>query len=203
VSTNCGTFALGILWRLGIRHPLLLSPYQVGQAPAWLLRIGRDLGILRPYSSPAELVPGLLLFYQKMLFYQTPPANEHFEFLLSVPDAKGIAEHAGGGRSRNAIAATVGPVLASSGRPLRYVLDIPQALGATPTRPVLRRGSSGAWVRELQARLIDGPGAVLAVDGVFGSKTEAAVRELQRSAGLAVDGVVGPRTWAALDRSSP
>lgn len=38
----------------------------------------------------------------------------------------------------------------------------------------------------------------VAADGVFGSKTDAAVRSFQRGHGLAVDGIVGARTWAAL-----
>ena len=37
-----------------------------------------------------------------------------------------------------------------------------------------------------------------AIDGLFGPKTEAAVRAYQRHAGLSVDGVVGPKTHAAL-----
>ena len=32
-----------------------------------------------------------------------------------------------------------------------------------------------------------------------GPKTEAAVREFQRSHSLVPDGIVGPKTWAALD----
>lgn len=36
------------------------------------------------------------------------------------------------------------------------------------------------------------------VDGSFGADTEAAVRELQRSAGLETDGVVGAKTWQLL-----
>jgi len=39
----------------------------------------------------------------------------------------------------------------------------------------------------------------VAADGVFGPKTEAAVRDFQRAQGLAPDGIVGPKTWAALD----
>jgi len=38
-----------------------------------------------------------------------------------------------------------------------------------------------------------------AVDGSFGSKTLSAVRAFQKSRGLAVDGVVGPKTRAALN----
>jgi peptidoglycan hydrolase-like protein with peptidoglycan-binding domain len=34
------------------------------------------------------------------------------------------------------------------------------------------------------------------VDGVFGAKTDQAVRDLQQSNGLVVDGIVGPITWS-------
>jgi peptidoglycan hydrolase-like protein with peptidoglycan-binding domain len=67
--------------------------------------------------------------------------------------------------------------------------------------PVLRTGSSGQAVRQLQqclnhADLTPNPG--LEVDGEFGAKTEAAVARLQRSAGLVVDGQYGPKTAAKL-----
>jgi peptidoglycan hydrolase-like protein with peptidoglycan-binding domain len=43
----------------------------------------------------------------------------------------------------------------------------------------------------------------LAVDGVFGSQTEAAVRQFQLDHNLYVDGIVGPATWAALLGQQP
>jgi hypothetical protein len=71
--------------------------------------------------------------------------------------------------------------------------------GLAPRR--LRRGMQGEDVRGLQkiligARLLPAGGA----DGVFGPKTEAAVRALQARLGLAVDGIVGPATHAAIAR---
>jgi peptidoglycan hydrolase-like protein with peptidoglycan-binding domain len=40
----------------------------------------------------------------------------------------------------------------------------------------------------------------LAVDGIFGPKTEAAVRDFQSNENLVVDGVVGRNTWTTLLR---
>ena len=37
------------------------------------------------------------------------------------------------------------------------------------------------------------------IDGIFGSKTDAAVRKFQGSKGITVDGIVGPITWSKLD----
>ena len=71
----------------------------------------------------------------------------------------------------------------------------------TPTRPTLRKGSSGEYVTWLQTKLIQ-LGYDLApygADGKFGSKTEEAVKQFQRDRGLTADGVVGPKTYAALD----
>jgi peptidoglycan hydrolase-like protein with peptidoglycan-binding domain len=41
------------------------------------------------------------------------------------------------------------------------------------------------------------------VDGVFGPKTEAAVKSFQQGEGLTVDGIVGPHTWQALPDGGP
>ena len=73
-------------------------------------------------------------------------------------------------------------------------LNRAQLGGPTPTsRPTIRRGARGAHVENLQ-RLLGG----LKVDGIFGPRTEQAVRQFQQAKGLKVDGIVGPRTWAAL-----
>ena len=73
---------------------------------------------------------------------------------------------------------------------------------APVVRPVLRNGSNGGAVKELQAKLnAHGASPALSVDGGFGPLTEAAVRAFQTAKGLLVDGVVGSQTWAALDKA--
>ena len=76
----------------------------------------------------------------------------------------------------------------------------PPPAPAPTSRPTLRRGSKGQAVKDLQARLNARYPAYskLVADGDFGGKTDGVVREFQRRAGLAVDGVVGAKTWAAL-----
>lgn len=63
-------------------------------------------------------------------------------------------------------------------------------------RPILKRGSTGEDVREVQTIL------QIKVDGQFGPITEAAVKGFQRESDidLKVDGIVGPATWAELDK---
>lgn len=69
----------------------------------------------------------------------------------------------------------------------------------TTVKPTLRRGSRGDDVQELQETLIArgyDPGTP---DGIYGKKTETAVKQFQRDNGLDADGVVGRKTWAALE----
>jgi hypothetical protein len=72
----------------------------------------------------------------------------------------------------------------------------------TPPQPVLSSGATGAAVSALQTRL-RAWGANIAIDGVFGPVTLAAVEAFQKAHHLVVDGVVGPATWAALLKSPP
>jgi N-acetyl-anhydromuramyl-L-alanine amidase AmpD len=80
--------------------------------------------------------------------------------------------------------------------------DVGRRLGDVSPAVLLERGSSGELVAGVQRRLKHAYRAYagnLAIDGVFGPATEAAVREFQRrTPGLDVDGVVGPLTAAAL-----
>lgn len=75
--------------------------------------------------------------------------------------------------------------------------------------PALARGAGYGQqhdqqrVRALQRRLRalgERPGPV---DGLFGARTEAAVRRLQHDTGLAVDGIVGPQTRRVLKAQAP
>lgn len=62
-------------------------------------------------------------------------------------------------------------------------------------------GSQGSDVTELQ-KLLNQNGYTLDEDGIFGSKTQAAVKDYQKKNNLAVDGIVGNNTWGALTKVS-
>ena len=67
----------------------------------------------------------------------------------------------------------------------------PAAASTTPTGGLLRRGSRGEEVKQLQRDLgMTGD----EVDGIFGPATEQAVRTFQQNSGAKVDGIVGPET---------
>ena len=74
---------------------------------------------------------------------------------------------------------------------------------ANAGQPTIAPGANGEPVRRLQRALRRQPDLDIAVDGAFGPKTEAAVKDFQQGASLTVDGVVGPQTWAALPDGGP
>lgn len=72
------------------------------------------------------------------------------------------------------------------------------ALTAVVETAVLRQGSKGGEVKEVQRRLKKWGYYSGAVDGIFGSGTKKAVIAFQKKNGLTADGVVGKATFAAL-----
>ena len=63
---------------------------------------------------------------------------------------------------------------------------------------VLKQGSSGATVKTMQTKLINWGYLTGKADGIFGSKTKAAVIRFQRNNGLSADGIVGTKTAQAM-----
>lgn len=78
------------------------------------------------------------------------------------------------------------------------------------TRPfpeVLQEGEQGITVQALQYYLAaisyfsDGAVPTVAIDGIFGAATTAAVRAFQELAGIPADGIVGLQTWLRLEEA--
>lgn len=72
------------------------------------------------------------------------------------------------------------------------------AWGQYASADLYKKGASGAGVTQIQTRLKAWGYYSGAVDGVYGSGTEKAVRYFQKKNGLAVDGHCGAQTLAAL-----
>lgn len=82
----------------------------------------------------------------------------------------------------------------------------PSGTGSTSTlNGLLKEGSRGAKVLETQKELKAAGFNPGPLDGIFGPKTQAAVKSFQKAHNLAQDGIVGPKTWGALkgDRFEP
>jgi peptidoglycan hydrolase-like protein with peptidoglycan-binding domain len=103
---------------------------------------------------------------------------------------------------------SLGTLIALAAGPAAGLADangLPQSSGTPAPEPPtttehhiqLENGSEGRQVRILQQTL------GIAVDGIFGSQTEATVRAFQAAHALEVDGIVGPRTSAALAGETP
>lgn len=64
-----------------------------------------------------------------------------------------------------------------------------------PVKPfpgIIKEGSQGANVKLVQVKV------GVKADGVFGAKTEAAVKVWQKAHSLGADGIIGPKTWAKM-----
>lgn len=83
---------------------------------------------------------------------------------------------------------------------LLLVLTLAVSLGFAPMvqAAVLKQGSTGSLVKTVQQKLKNWGYYTGMVDGIYGSKTVAAVKYFQRTNGLTADGIVGSKTAAAL-----
>ena len=75
--------------------------------------------------------------------------------------------------------------------------------GAEDARPVLSKlGSTGEEVRQIQSKLKSLGFYSGSVDGIYGTRTQSAVKAFQKSCGITADGVAGPTTLLYLGLSS-
>lgn len=91
-----------------------------------------------------------------------------------------------------------GPAWKQNGYGIAMAKALRKFGGAAPDADgMLRLGSSGARVRELQALLVRA-GHQVRVDGDFGPSTKAALKAFQAAQRLQIDGIYGPETETAL-----
>ncbi len=95
-----------------------------------------------------------------------------------------------------AFCAIAGSALKNTGEQAMHVAN-PQ-IESIQEAAILKQGSSGGEVREVQRRLKNWGYYSGSVDGVFGKGTRAAVIAFQKKNGLTADGVVGKSTYKAL-----
>ena len=92
-----------------------------------------------------------------------------------------------------ATAAGAGAVIGTTGRTANDYASSPVVQTA-----VLKQGSKGGEVKEVQRRLKQWGYYNGSVDGVYGTKTIEAVKKFQRKNGLTADGICGKSTYVAL-----
>jgi len=67
----------------------------------------------------------------------------------------------------------------------------------------IRKGSTNVEAVVMLQELLNRAGFLVAVDGVFATGTDQAVRDDQAASGLIVDGIVGEQTWLKLLAQAP
>ena len=84
-----------------------------------------------------------------------------------------------------------------------FIISLVTYTNSLDSSPVLSQlGSRSEEVRRIQTRLKDWGYYTGSIDGIYGTKTEMAVRYFQQRNGLVVDGIAGPATLAAMGLSS-
>ena len=76
-----------------------------------------------------------------------------------------------------------------------------KAACSTGGYPLIKRGSVSNYVLIAQDDLNTLGYSTGGLDGIFGSKTQSAVRSYQAKVGLSEDGIVGCNTWRSLQEA--
>ena len=177
------------------------EPPPVVPLPAQCLRL--SLTAFQVFPQPPEIpfigVPGDVAPDPSSFSEEAWPIGTMLPVLNLRPRQPIPGESASGG-------AGPGPAASPGGAGPAPAASPTAAGGATLDVPagsrLVRRGSRGSDVAELQRRLTD-QGFELAADGIFGKRTDGAVRQFQEQNALDVDGIVGPLTWKALGVELP
>ena len=204
--------------REGCRLAAYLCP-----AGKWTIGYGHTAGVVQGMTitqaqADAFLKQDIEKFEKLVEKYNTKynwNQNE-FDALVSFAFNIGSIEQltAKGTRDRATIAAKLLEYTKAGGKVLPGLLKRrkeEQALFLTPVHTggqmkpeqshssILKAGSKGEVVKQLQQKLAIIGYAPGPADGVFGAKTKAAVMVFQKDAGLTQDGIVGAATLAALE----
>lgn len=169
-------------------------------------------------SAGAGCTYSLHYYKEKGQFYTSnPKAGDQIFFGTSVDNSShtGLVENVEGGKvytiegnTSDMVARRTYTIGASNivgyGRPnydgAGSVVTTEPSTGSS-THSILRKGSTGDEVKELQQKLTTLGYSLGSIDGDFGDKTLAAVKKFQSDYSLEVDGVVGNQTWNALDKA--
>lgn len=131
--------------------------------------------------------PGLTTSNDTEIDYGTKPEK---------PEAKHADEFAGLGKPKPAASGDKAPTPEKA-----EVKETDAKPEAKPAARLLGKGLAGKDVKALQEKL-NGMGAKLDLDGIFGPKTEAALKKFQEENNLKVDGLAGVNTNAKLKETA-
>ena len=134
--------------------------------------------------------------------YSSRPDAMHYEFMGSPSDAQRYTELArSNGLGDGGPAPTPPPTPPSTDVPA-FPFPAGHWMGVESSNAKNHSGAVDAdqpGVREYQQRMLDrGWDQIGAVDGIYGSKCQAATKQYQQEKGLAVDGLAGEDTWCSI-----
>lgn len=207
-ATSCSYFAdqVGVLDQLGGKNENVYYMLQAAKKAYEKTEKGK-LYTKENLKSGLHLPKGTVIFMLHSGKVMTATSSKHVTTLYSEIEYNKSGSFKGlGGNQRDSICVATYP---QSEIYAAFVPDYGAEPAPEPTpgpgkHTTLRRGSKGAEVKELQTFLNcwgyrNQYGNSLAVDGSYGSRTEAAVKNLQHDQGLEADGICGPITWARID----